>query len=952
MSNLSTISVDSDWGKEASKINQNFANINTEVTTLKNQYTKFKGYFTSLENLQEVIPSAGIGAYAWVGEPYPGIVYFYSNGWKTSGEAADTSQTVELGDYYKKNEVDSLIANINTDQLGIKVGIVGYQGKPAEVSIIKGEVNLLSVYIPYFVITDNESFNVDNTLTAEFTQGGGVTYRIFINKDSKTLVLLGFNEVINSDSLRFLGIINVTAQYTITFLTMFGNWKVDGKTYSTVSPITDIEDLKSKISGIGDNSDKKTAYVGLHGTPADISITGEGSERTVSVNLPNYIVTDSDTIYVNKQFSFTITKGGLYRLFWDKKTSELALLFYNEKPESLDVLYLGLLNIHNTAALISFLQMFGSWTYNGITYSTVGGISSGGGSSAVYHNIAYVGMNTDPMSITSTNKGSNTIGLSINIPNYVFTDTTMFFVNKTFDFEVNNTTYTLYKFFIKKNEAELVLLKYNEAVPEDSNYLFAGFATIHAGYNTIRNVQFFGRWTVNGEAFSTVGSGGSSSGGGSSVPSTPKNILTYLHDKVYLVENEEYNIYKDSFYLNADGGMYANDDTELAIVTDTDIKIGSRMVAFNTATISGYEADNGVKNILGIYIDGPANRDDIAFYGVRCEANIAHNISGRSIKHTGIGDSHSDNRLFVAVASYLKQKGVNYTGVGLMTEKLPEAKNEGRSGWRYANLIGLSNAIGWAGQPKKDVVPQGDTKHNPTTLYINPFLKTATDEDKRLHPDRCYTYTAPLYDTSNYQEKSYQQVVEEGGDTSQLFYIFDIANYYRVQHDWDGSGNPVDCITIGLGGNDFFAKGFTQDTITEVLDSMTWVIDRIHEQLPNVMVGIIASPRWSYARAEIYKTCILPYIQQTSQLINQKVEAGDDKLYMIQPHIFMNGCYSYNRECTIKKIEGNDSCTTEVKGQDTVHYDSIGNWQYGKVLGSFLAYIASVIVNFTIFTNK
>lgn len=102
------------------------------------------------------------------------------------------------------------------------------------------------------------------------------------------------------------------------------------------------------------------------------------------------------------------------------------------------------------------------------------------------------------------------------------------------------------------------MYKYNEQNPEDNNYLFVGFATTNAAINKINYSQFFGKWTVNGETFSTVGSGCSSSGGVNTVPSTPKNILTYLHDKVHLIENEECNIYKDSFYLNGDGGMYAN----------------------------------------------------------------------------------------------------------------------------------------------------------------------------------------------------------------------------------------------------------------------------------------------------------------------------------------------------------------------------------------------------------
>lgn len=109
MTNISQIKVDSDWGTEAARINQNFQNMNTDLEKVKSATTKFRGYFTSEAGLKQKYPSPKVGDTAWVGEPYPGIVYdVVTDGtWHNTGKAPDTD-SVDLTDYAKREELTEL----------------------------------------------------------------------------------------------------------------------------------------------------------------------------------------------------------------------------------------------------------------------------------------------------------------------------------------------------------------------------------------------------------------------------------------------------------------------------------------------------------------------------------------------------------------------------------------------------------------------------------------------------------------------------------------------------------------------------------------------------------------------------------------------------------------------------------------------------------------------------
>lgn len=113
MTNISQIQVDSDWGTEAARINQNFQNMNTDLEKVKSATTKFRGYFTSEAGLRQKYPSPKVGDTAWVGEPYPGKVYdVVTDGtWHNTEKAPDTD-SVDLTDYAKKAELVELEGEI------------------------------------------------------------------------------------------------------------------------------------------------------------------------------------------------------------------------------------------------------------------------------------------------------------------------------------------------------------------------------------------------------------------------------------------------------------------------------------------------------------------------------------------------------------------------------------------------------------------------------------------------------------------------------------------------------------------------------------------------------------------------------------------------------------------------------------------------------------------------
>lgn len=121
MANLSQIKTDSDWGLEASKINQNFNQVNTELTTLKNTTSVRQPLFSSTTEATKNIPSPYVGQLILVGSTIPAPIYRWNgSSWVNTGQTGGSAE-VSLTNYYTKTDIDNQRAELES-----KIGGVGY----------------------------------------------------------------------------------------------------------------------------------------------------------------------------------------------------------------------------------------------------------------------------------------------------------------------------------------------------------------------------------------------------------------------------------------------------------------------------------------------------------------------------------------------------------------------------------------------------------------------------------------------------------------------------------------------------------------------------------------------------------------------------------------------------------------------------------------------------------
>lgn len=111
---LQTIQTTTTWNDAAGRINANNAKVSTELEKLGNATYKHKGYFKTLPDLQAAYPTSSLGSIAWVGTKYP-FALFRWNGtaWATDGTTGG-DETLNLGDYYNKNETKELMEDYHT----------------------------------------------------------------------------------------------------------------------------------------------------------------------------------------------------------------------------------------------------------------------------------------------------------------------------------------------------------------------------------------------------------------------------------------------------------------------------------------------------------------------------------------------------------------------------------------------------------------------------------------------------------------------------------------------------------------------------------------------------------------------------------------------------------------------------------------------------------------------
>ena len=103
------------WSEISATLNNNFQRIENAVEALNYATRKNKGYFKSVDELRNTVPFANKGEIAYVGTTSPYAIYEWNGQWVDTGEVH--TETVELGNYYTKEETDEVIGEWN-DKLG------------------------------------------------------------------------------------------------------------------------------------------------------------------------------------------------------------------------------------------------------------------------------------------------------------------------------------------------------------------------------------------------------------------------------------------------------------------------------------------------------------------------------------------------------------------------------------------------------------------------------------------------------------------------------------------------------------------------------------------------------------------------------------------------------------------------------------------------------------------
>lgn len=176
---------------------------------------RFKGYYLTETSLKESYPNPLKGDSAWVGEPFPGVVYTVENGkWKTSGKAP------EFGD-------------INLEDYATKEDLAAQDEKLAELSSAK--INIIR----------------DNELDTLITPG---IYQRYITEDGyyKVIYLVSKDGAGKFFQLKILitttGSVDISSRSTENNGTSWSDW-VDYQT-DVKDSITSLQELK--ISGVSD----------------------------------------------------------------------------------------------------------------------------------------------------------------------------------------------------------------------------------------------------------------------------------------------------------------------------------------------------------------------------------------------------------------------------------------------------------------------------------------------------------------------------------------------------------------------------------------------------------------------------------------------------------------------------------------------------------------------------
>lgn len=133
---LESVKTQTTWNDAVESINRNNLRVGTEITKLQNATYKNKGYFATADALVSAYPSGSNGSKAYVGTSYPYAIYVWDgSAWVDSGETGG-DESVTLGDYYTKEEVDTTLEGFTTED-ELATTMEGYYTKEETTEVVE-----------------------------------------------------------------------------------------------------------------------------------------------------------------------------------------------------------------------------------------------------------------------------------------------------------------------------------------------------------------------------------------------------------------------------------------------------------------------------------------------------------------------------------------------------------------------------------------------------------------------------------------------------------------------------------------------------------------------------------------------------------------------------------------------------------------------------------------------
>lgn len=165
------------WGEAASSLNQNFSKIGTDMEKMRYATTRNKGYFSSGDALKKAVESAVLGDIAYVKHetliPYE-VWEWTVDGWVGTGIAGG-DESISLGDYYNKEDVDTKFENhkvkIATDE--VVGGIIAEEKTELDVTEVKIDPATGKLYTPGITV-EGDITPDEEDLTATIEEGKAV----------------------------------------------------------------------------------------------------------------------------------------------------------------------------------------------------------------------------------------------------------------------------------------------------------------------------------------------------------------------------------------------------------------------------------------------------------------------------------------------------------------------------------------------------------------------------------------------------------------------------------------------------------------------------------------------------------------------------------------------------------------------------------------------------------